>query len=77
MARWPSLRSSCLKLGAGVWALSSARFSGRYWSVSRVYLGVHYLSEVLGAAAVGIAWLVLCLTAVDTLRRSRDAVKSD
>ncbi len=38
---------------------------------SRVYLGAHYLSDVLGAAAVGIAWLVLCLTAVDTLRRSR------
>lgn len=36
---------------------------------SRVYLGAHYLSDVLGAAAAGFAWLVLCLTAVDTLRR--------
>lgn len=36
---------------------------------SRVYLGAHYLSDVLGAAAAGLAWLVLCLTAVDTLRR--------
>jgi len=38
---------------------------------SRVYLGAHYLSDVLGAAAAGFAWLVLCLTAVDTLRRKR------
>ncbi len=37
---------------------------------SRVYLGAHYLSDVLGAAAAGLAWLALCLTAVDTLRRS-------
>lgn len=38
---------------------------------SRVYLGAHYLSDVLGAAAAGTAWLALTLTAVDTLRRSR------
>ena len=38
---------------------------------SRVYLGAHYLSDVLGAAAAGLAWLTLSLTAVDTLRRSR------
>lgn len=30
---------------------------------SRVYLGAHYLSDVLAAAAAGSAWLVLCLTA--------------
>ena len=38
---------------------------------SRVYLGAHYLSDVLGAVAAGSAWLALSLTAVDTLRRSR------
>lgn len=38
---------------------------------SRVYLGAHYLSDVLGAAAAGFAWLVLCLSAVDTLHRGR------
>jgi membrane protein DedA with SNARE-associated domain/membrane-associated phospholipid phosphatase len=37
---------------------------------SRVYLGAHYLSDVLGAAAAGSAWLALTLTAVDTLRRN-------
>jgi undecaprenyl-diphosphatase len=38
---------------------------------SRVYLGAHYLSDVLGAAAAGLAWLALSLTAVDTQRRNR------
>lgn len=38
---------------------------------SRVYLGAHYLSDVLGAAAAGLAWLALSLTAVDILRRRR------
>lgn len=38
---------------------------------SRVYLGAHYLSDVLGAVAAGFAWLAFSLTAVDTLRRNR------
>lgn len=37
---------------------------------SRVCLGAHYLSDVLGAIAVGLAWLSVCLTAVETFRRS-------
>ena len=36
---------------------------------SRIYLGAHYLSDVLGASAVSCAWLALCLTTVSTLRR--------
>ncbi len=39
---------------------------------SRVYLGAHYLSDVLGGIAAGTAWLSLCVIAVDTLRRYRD-----
>jgi len=39
---------------------------------SRVYLGAHYVSDVLAAGAAGLAWLAFSLTAVDILRRSRN-----
>jgi membrane-associated phospholipid phosphatase len=40
-------------------------------ALSRMYLGAHYLSDVLGAMAAGTAWLALCLTTVETLHRYR------
>ena len=40
-------------------------------ALSRVYLGAHFLSDVLGAFAEGVAWLALCLTALNTLRQRR------
>jgi undecaprenyl-diphosphatase len=42
-------------------------------ALSRMYLGVHYLSDVLAAAAEGAAWLAICVTAVSTLQRRRIA----
>lgn len=35
---------------------------------SRIYLGAHYLSDVLAAMAEGLAWMSLCLTLFDYLR---------
>ena len=45
-------------------------------ALSRMYLGAHYLSDVLAVMAAGVAWVALCLTAVETLRRHRGRLLS-
>jgi len=39
---------------------------------SRIYLGAHYLTDVVGAVAEGLAWLSLCFTLVYSLWRPRN-----
>ncbi len=36
---------------------------------SRLYLGAHYLSDVMAGMLEGCAWLAICVTSVATLRR--------
>lgn len=38
---------------------------------TRIYLGAHFFTDVLGAIAAGLAWLAFCWTAVETLRKWR------
>jgi membrane-associated phospholipid phosphatase len=47
---------------ARVWAVLAAFSMVILVAFSRLYLGAHYLSDVLAAMAVGLAWLALCLT---------------
>ena len=38
-------------------------------ALSRMYLGAHFLSDVLAASAAGTAWLALCIASVEAFRR--------
>ncbi len=40
---------------------------------SRIYLGVHFLSDVLGAMSISTVWLVLCLVGVRAFAKHRSA----
>lgn len=56
------------------WWLLSAAAAGLMVllvAASRVYLGAHYLSDVLAAIAEGCMWLTICITSISTLRRRR------
>jgi undecaprenyl-diphosphatase len=43
---------------------------------SRVYLGVHYLSDVAGGFVAGLAWIGICITGTEGWIRLRDRRKA-
>ena len=45
-------------------------------ALSRLVLGAHYLSDVLAAFAQAVAWVALCVTALQTLRRRDEALRA-
>jgi membrane-associated phospholipid phosphatase len=62
---WRNLKSRNARVACTLTACLSILLIG----LTRIYLGAHFLSDVLGAFAAGIFWLAVCWTAVETLRR--------
>ncbi len=47
---------------------------------TRIYLGVHYFSDVVGGYIIGAAWLSVCISAVNIFenrRQNRITISSD
>lgn len=55
--------------GARLLALVAAVVVIGLVAFTRLYLGVHYFSDVIGGLLEGVAWLALCLGALDVLWR--------
>ena len=54
-----------------VFAFSIALMLVALIGATRIYLGAHFVTDVLGAIVAGLAWLAFCWTAVETLRKWR------
>ena len=59
-----------------VFAILSAGLLITLVAFSRIYLGAHYLTDVVGALAEGLAWLSLSFTLVYSLWRPRNLERS-
>ena len=57
--------------GIRVLAFACAMMIVALIGATRIYLGAHFFTDVLGAIAAGLAWLAFCWTAVETLRKWR------
>jgi len=44
--------------------------------LSRLYLGVHYFSDVVGGYTAGVLWLAACISGVEVARRWSAAASS-
>ncbi len=43
--------------------------------LSRLYLGVHYFSDVVGGYAAGLLWLSACISGLEVARRWSDGAR--
>ena len=57
--------------GVRALAFASALMLIAVIGLTRIYLGAHFVTDVIGAVVAGVAWLAFCWTAVETLRKWR------
>jgi membrane-associated phospholipid phosphatase len=69
---WKNVRNRAARLACVVGACFCILLVG----LTRIYLGAHYLTDVLGALATGLFWLLFCWTAFETLRWRRHSTRS-
>lgn len=70
IAFWAPARRAPLAISLG------AVFLALLIGFSRLYLGVHYFSDVVGGYAAAAVWLAACASGVETARRRRDVGRS-
>jgi undecaprenyl-diphosphatase len=63
MLLWIHRRSAQIAVALGATVLIVAI------GVSRLYLGVHYFSDVVGGYAAGVLWLAACVSGLEVARR--------
>ena len=67
---WTRFQDRGRRIAIGVVAAGMVLLVG----VSRMYLGVHYFTDVIGAIVEGLLWLAICLHGVRILRRRQLAL---
>jgi membrane-associated phospholipid phosphatase len=59
------------------WTLAGAAFLILLIGLSRVYLGVHYPSDVLAGYFAGFVWATACALSIEVVRRLRGRLRGD
>jgi undecaprenyl-diphosphatase len=63
------IRTTSGRVAVGLLAIIAIALIG----ITRIYLGAHYLTDVLAAIAAGSAWLAVCWTTAETFRKRKEA----